>query len=198
MSDEIEEILEDPEFQAELDGLLEADFKEWAEKQAEKRASKPPPPPPKPGCVCPKNTVNCEYNADHQPLDCPGGDLCFTKVNTLKGRALTKAMLALMRAGVCVCHCGWVPTPQHWRKRRREGITIQCGCGAWWSNAGKPGAKAVGFSFANTGDLLIGVDVDGDEDFVQAVLVGDEQVAPVENGLLDSFRGEEFHSGSVR
>jgi hypothetical protein len=125
-----DDIRADPDFLAEMDALAA----EYVKMRAESRATKPAPPPPKPGCVCAKRGCNFNSIVYSQPLDCPGGDLCFTKVRELKGRALTKATLALMRLGVCVCS-GWVPGPRYWRKSRRERITIQCGCGAWFSNA---------------------------------------------------------------
>src|SRR5262249_60826697 len=88
-----------PVFPAELDALAAGTDTEYVKKRAESRATKPAPPAPKPGCVCAKQICNFDYNSDHQPLDCPGGDLCFTKVRELKGRALTKATLALRWLG---------------------------------------------------------------------------------------------------
>jgi hypothetical protein len=82
-----------------------------------------PPPPPKPGCACPHFEWSGQYHPEvHQPLDCPGGDLCFAKIAAMKdGRARHKAMRRLMAMGVCLCTYPFLRDDKTFRPRLGAG-----------------------------------------------------------------------------
>lgn len=97
-------------------------------------SEKPEPPAPKEGCVC-------EYHRRCQPLDCPGGDLCFAALAKQNGRVITRAIMEMITLGICVCHSDWIKpsSPRGAQgvvslpKNRRE-KTPRCACGMYFSN----------------------------------------------------------------
>lgn len=103
----------------------------------------PEPPPPKEGCCCPHHHHYPGYCKPCQPLDCPGGDLCFKTLARVKGRKRTWAIRELIKRGVCVCDARWLlPSKTKYRgvcgvislpKQRRE-TTPRCACGMYFSN----------------------------------------------------------------
>ena len=119
---------------------MESDSAFW---DASPIPGKPEPPTPKEGCVCSHCIYDPQYCRPHQPLDCPGGDLCFTALGKQKGRAITRAITEMLKLGICVCHAHWIKrsgkrhcgtygVPCLAKKRRER--TPRCACGMYFSN----------------------------------------------------------------